>query len=274
MDLLKRWFAFYVFGNIHVAVAAYSLTKITFIQFNIQDQPLANFVFLSTVLSYNFIRLFQIDRINSMMAIWFRSNNKVLIILNAIAMIGCVYYALNLTLKEILVLVPFLAATLFYVFPFKKRLTGLRNVPGLKLFLISATWTGVTLVFPLFVSGIQQTEIVYFHVLQRFLFVFAITIPFDIRDAQFDLEELSTLPQTLGIGASKLIAIAALILYIILDLVLNSGLGNYFLIDLFIIAIAILMIGFSGMKRQRYYTAFWIESLPILWYLLYLFVVD
>lgn len=274
MDLLKRWFAFYVYGNIHVAVAAYSLTKITFLQFDINDQPLANFVFFSTILSYNLIRLKQIDWINSMMASWFRSNNKGLIILNFTAMTGCIYYALNFRLTEILVLVPFVAATVFYVFPFKKGVTGLRNIPALKLFLISATWTGVTMVFPLFAAGIQQTELVYFHVLQRFLFVFAITIPFDIRDAQFDLEELSTLPQALGVNTSKLIAIAALIVYLMLDVILYSKQSDYFRIDLFMMAITMIMIGFSGMKRQRYYTAFWIESLPVLWYLLYLLFVD
>ncbi len=274
MDLLKRWFAFYVFGNIHVAVAAYSLTKITFLQFGIHNQVLANFVFFSTILSYNLIRLFQMDRINSMMAIWFRANKKALVILNATALIGCVYYALDFKLKEILVLIPFLGATLFYVFPFKKRITGLRNVPGLKLFLITATWAGVTMIFPLFVAGVHQTEIVYLHVLQRLLFVFAITIPFDIRDAQLDLEELATLPQILGVNVSKLIAIAALILYLVLDVHFNSSNSNYFWIDFFIMALSIIMIGFSGMKRQRYYTAFWIEALPIVWYLLYLFVVN
>ena len=47
MHLLKQWFGFYVFSNVHVAIAAYCLTKITFLEFGFQNEPLALFVFFS-----------------------------------------------------------------------------------------------------------------------------------------------------------------------------------------------------------------------------------
>lgn len=273
MQVLKRSFAFYVFGNIHVALAAYCLTKISFLQFDINNQPLANFVFFSTVLSYNFIRLFQLDKLNSMTAIWIRANKRHLIVLNGLALIGSVYALFNFRFADILVLVPFFLATLFYVFPYKKKITGLRNVPGLKLFLISITWTGLTLYLPLFSAHIHHTQYVSITVAERFLFILAITIPFDIRDAQFDLPGLSTLPQRLGVSNSKIIAILALLLVVILDALIPYKEPIYFWINLFMMGLSVIMITFSGMKRGRYYTAFWIEALPILWYLLYLFFI-
>lgn len=273
MQVLKRSFAFYVFGNIHVALAAYCLTKISFLQFDISNQYLANFVFFSTVLSYNFIRLFQLDKLNSMTAIWIRANKRHLIVLNGLALMGSVYALLNLRYADILLLVPFFLATLFYVFPYKKKITGLRNVPGLKLFLISITWTGLTLFLPLFSAQMQDTEHLYVVLAQRFLFVLAITIPFDIRDAQFDLPGLNTLPQKLGVSNSKIIAVLALLLVGVLDTLIPYKEPRYFWINLFMMGLSVMMVSFSGLKKGRYYTAFWIEALPILWYLLYLFFI-
>jgi hypothetical protein len=270
MQVLKRSFEFYVFGNIHVAVAAYCLTKISFLQFDINNQPLANFVFFSTVLSYNFIRLFQVDRLNSMTAVWIKANKKALIVLNSLAFLGSAYYLLSFRLVEILVLLPFVLATLFYVFPFKNQVAGLRNVPGLKLFLISITWTGLTLYLPLFSADLHNSEQLYASMAQRFLFVLAITIPFDIRDARFDLPGLSTIPQVLGVNKSKMIAILTLIIVVVIDLSIAYEDSNYFWINVFIMGLSSIMIAFSGSHRRRFYTAFWIEALPILWYLLYL----
>jgi len=270
MQVLKRGFAFYVFGNIHVGLAAYSLTKITLLLFDMNNQNLANFVFFSTVLSYNFIRFFQIEKINSMIAIWIRANKKSLIVLNGIALTGSVFCLFNFKLDEILVLIPFLMATLFYVFPFKNKFTGLRNIPGLKLLLIGITWTGLTAYLPLVSAHITDSQQMYFFVIQRFLFVLAITIPFDIRDAQFDLPELNTLPQVMGVNKAKIIALVALLLVIFSDLLMYQKDAKYFMINLFIVILSMIMIAFSGTKRQRYYTTFWIEAIPILWYLLYL----
>ena len=274
MNLLKRWIAFYVFGNIHVAIAAYCLTKITFLHFNIQDQRLANFVFFSTILSYNMIRLFQIDRINSSVAIWFRSNQRPLIILNILAFIGTIYYLFQFEWNNMLILIPFLIATIFYVLPpYGKSTMGLRNIPGLKLFIIAITWTGVTFLFPLFVSGIEMSDVSIYLGIQRFLFVLAITIPFDIRDAIFDKKELSTLPQVLGLTTSKVIAIMALLLFMFIDLRISLDNLNLIKTDLIVIAIASLLILFTTIQRKRYYTAFWIEGLPVLWYGIYLLFV-
>ena len=274
MQVLKQSFAFYVFGNIHVAVAAYCLTKISFLQFDITNQPLANFVFFSTLLSYNFIRWFQLDKLNSMTSIWIRAHKRSLIVLNSLALIGSVYYLLNFRFADIILLIPFFLATFFYAFPFKKRTTGLRNVPGLKLFLISITWTGITLYLPLFSAQIHFSHFEYIAIAQRFLFVLAITIPFDIRDAQFDLPGLNTIPQVLGVNRSKIIAALALVIVMLLDTLIPYKGSNFFSINLLIMVLSIIMISFSGTKRGRFYTAFWIEALPILWYLFYLLLIN
>lgn len=268
MHLLKQWFEFYVFSNIHVAIAAYCLTKITFLEFGFQNEYLALFVFFSTILSYNLIRLFQLDKINSMTAIWIRANKKGLLVLNILALSGIVYYAFKLSIRGLLALLPFFIATVFYVLPIKNKAIGLRQIPALKLILIAFSWVGITLYFPLQEARHLNFSTQWFYFAQRFLFIVAITIPFDIRDAQFDLPDLATIPQIFGIKNAKIIAASALFLFLGIDyfvLDVNSGL---FFVDLVTIILSVLLIGFTSPYRNRYYTAFWMEAMPILWYLL------
>lgn len=270
MQVMKRGFAFYVFANIHVAVAAYCLTKISFLVYDINNQTFANFVFFATILSYNLIRFAQMEKIQSMVSIWIRANKKYLVILNVVALLGSIFYLISFSFEEILQMIPFVIATLLYVFPHKKKNLGLRTIPGLKLFIISITWAGLTLYLPLFSYDLINSEAGYISLVQRFLFILAITIPFDIRDAQFDLPGLHTLPQQLGVSNSKIIAVLALFTVVLLDTMIPYTHPGFFRINLFIMVLSVIMITFSGTKRGRYYTAFWIESLPILWYLLYL----
>ncbi len=268
MGLFKRWFSFYVFGNIHVGLAAYCLTQITLAEYSVVNGSLPAFVFFSTILAYNFIRVFQIDRINGMIAAWIHSNKRALVLLNACCLVLVIYFSLDFDLYELLILLPFLLTSVFYVVPVSPNIPGLRNIPGLKLFLISFTWAGVTLYFPLFVSGLQDMEGLWMVFMQRLLFIMAITIPFDIRDAQFDFPDLKTVPQLIGINNSKWFAIAAMIIFVLLELSKNEPTTAFFAISVVIASVSIVSILFASDRQNRFYSSFWVESIPVLWYLL------
>ncbi|MDN3644446.1 hypothetical protein QWY87_17160 [Lutimonas halocynthiae] len=270
MRLIKQWFGFYVFSNVHVAIAAYCLTKITFLEFGFKNEYLALFVFFSTILSYNLIRFFQLDKINSMTAIWIRANKKGLLVLNMLALSGVGFYAFKLSIRGMLALLPFFIATVFYVLPIKNKAIGLRHIPALKLILIAFSWVGITLYFPLQEAGHLDVSHQWLYFAQRFLFIIAITIPFDIRDAQFDLPELATLPQVLGVNRAKIVAVICMVVFILLSVALKGMQSNLFYADLILMLLSIGLILYCNQNRNRFYTTFWIEALPILWYGLYL----
>ena len=274
MRLLKQFFEFYVFGNIHVALAAYCLTKITFLIFDIQNHSLALFVFFSTILSYNLIRFFQLDKINSTIAVWIKGNTKGLLVLNVLALAGVLYYAFQLRIEGFMAILPFFIATVFYVLPLKNKASGLRHIPGLKLFLIAFAWAGITLYFPIQEAGLLDVSNQWIYFMQRFLFIVAITIPFDIRDAQFDLPDLATIPQVFGIKNAKIIAIAAMILFLGIDYFILEVNSNVFLMDAVLTFLSALLIMFTSARRKRFYTAFWVETLPIFWYIWMLLFVE
>ena len=274
MSLLKKWFSFYVFANIHVGLAAYCLTQITMKEFAVENQSLSYFVFFSTILAYNFMRVFQLNRINTVIAIWIRSNKNALIVLNSFCLVFVIYFSLNFRLSTILVLLPFLLATFFYVVPGSSKIQGLRHVPGFKLFLISFTWAGVTLYLPLFVAQIQETDGIWIAFVQRFLFIMALAIPFDIRDAHFDFPDLKTLPQLIGIKNSKVVAILAMIIFTILGFYRVQDMDASFMGLILISVLSIVLILGSRAGQKRYYSSFWVESIPVFWYILLLIFAD
>ena len=267
MHRIERIFSFYVFSNIHVALSTSCLVMLTLFQFGIEDCRTVLFVFCGTVTGYNFIRAIEVNRLYPSMRHWIRSSAVWLILLNVIMVFGLIYAAFHFSWRDLIFLAPFFLLTLFYAFPFKGRIKGLRNLPGVKLFLISAVWAGVTVLFPIWVNDLSFDSEVWIVFWQRFLIIFAITIPFDIRDIQLDSPDLATLPQTFGLEKSKAIAVFALAAFIVLFYQgdfsgMERGIG---------LSIALISAGFvlkAGVHQNRYYSSFWVEAIPIIWLLL------
>jgi 4-hydroxybenzoate polyprenyltransferase len=111
------------------------------------------------------------------------------------------------------------AVTFGYVMPFRwkgMRLRGLRNVPLLKSVLLAGAWTVGTAAVPIVCAGTHPGDLFRAALLlERFFFILALTIAFDIRDWRKDkLRRIRTLPVVFGIGASKRFAIASLALFV------------------------------------------------------------
>lgn len=266
MSLIKRWFSFYVFANVHVGLAAWCLTKITIAAFEVENDSLAYFVFFSTILSYNFIRVIRLDSINSMIGNWIRSNKRSLIMLNSLCLMSIIYLLFFFSTLEFLFLVPFFLLSLFYVIPLTAKIKGLRQIPGLKLIIISFTWAAVTVYFPLFSSNLLESDELRIVFMQRLLFIMAITIPFDIRDTHLDVPDLKTLPQLIGAGSSKAFAVFLIVVFQWLDYYRTAHLGISFAVTGIVSVFSILLILGARERQKRFYSSFWVESIPILWY--------
>lgn len=268
MKALKKGFDFYIFSNIHVALSVLCLVELTLLDYQIRDHKLAFFVFFATILSYNLIRVFQLYKINSSVAAWIRDHKKSLIVLNVLSFFMMTFMAVSLRTRDFLFLLPFALLTLFYAIPLTYHFKGLRYVAGLKIFLIAFTWAGITVIFPLFSKELPYSTEIGLDFVQRFLFVTAITIPFDIRDTDFDVPELATLPQVVGIKTAKILALLALILFIGLDFLKPGVTAAVLSIDLILLVLSAFLIMGTRQKQSRYYTAFLVESLPVLWFVM------
>ncbi len=271
MKYLKSIFAFYIFSNIHVSVAVFCLTKITLLTYGISNNTIPYFTMLSTLVSYNFIRYYQIEEINKLVSNWVKSNEKGLIILSIIGLTLLIKLLFKLKFNDFLILIPFVLATLFYIIPFSKGKKNLRSVASLKLFLISFSWAGITVLLPLIHNEIRFSSNTWLLFSQRFLLIVALTIPFDLRDINSDSPEIKTLPQSIGIRNSKILGILSLILFFILE-IFRDPIKNELLSTLMIAIISLLFLVFARSDQKRYYSSFWIEAIPIFWYLIISFI--
>jgi hypothetical protein len=278
MRLFKKIVDFYIYSNIHVALAGFSLTKITLLNFAIDDNLTPLFVAFSIVVSYNFIRFYEIKN-NRLIWFkdWFFINIKGILLLIFLSILGLttILFFTDFNLKSLIILFPFAFMTFFYAIPlFKigKREVSFRNFPMIKIFSIAIAWAGISVFFPLYEADYQFTSAVYLEFFQRILILLAITIPFDIRDVNADSKSLKTLPQTLGINNSKVLGTLLLFGFLLMEIVKENFTYFAFLVLLIISLITALFLWFSSPKQSRYYTSFWVESIPIIWLGLLIFI--
>ena len=268
MQFIKRLLDFYIYSNIHVSIAAYCLTKITLLEFGLNENISPLFVFFATLVSYNFIRYYNILKINIVFAKWIKSNKLQLFLLNLVSLIFLIILIFKLQLQAYFILIPFALATFFYVVPFNSQNINLRNIAGLKLFLITISWAGVTVLFPIINNEYLFTKDVWLVFFQRFIFLFAITIPFDIRDLNFDIPEIRTLPQIIGLKKSKYLGSILLLIFFISEHFSFSIFKNSLLITSMITIISLVLLNLSTEHKSNYYTSFWVEAVPIFWLLI------
>jgi len=274
MYSLKRIFDFYILSNIHVAFAAYCLTKITLIENGVQSNLVPVFVLFSTIVSYNLIRFYNTSENKNWLAVFIKKNKKNLLGLTFVCICILIYQSYFLNFKAIIALLPFGLLTLLYVIPFpwqKSNSVALRSVAFLKLFLIAISYAGVTVLFPLINYNIEVQNNEIITLIQRFLFIAAITIPFDIRDLNFDDKKLKTLPQVIGIQKSKVVGLFFLMLFLGLEFLKNSTDNNY-RINFFTALVSLFFLLKATQDQNKYYSAFFVESIPMIWLLLLVFM--
>ena len=150
---------------------------------------------------------------------------------------------------------------------------NLRNYKGLKIFVVSLVWTIVT-----YFSLISQMNLVYdlsyiTLAIQRFVFIFVLTIPFDIRDINVDMIELKTIPQILGIRRSKLLGILLLIFNTSIFYFISEISSIFILTEVFINLILGFLLIISDPRKPLNFTRFWVEGVPIIWFIIvYIFI--
>lgn len=149
----------------------------------------------------------------------------------------------------------------------KKRL---RDFNFIKIFFVALVWTWVTVVLPWIELGGLSWSYWILSMLEVFLFVFSITIPFDIRDLNVDgFNDVKTIPSTYGIPFSRKLALFSLVVsfgFAIVNLIIHSGDNfNWILLISFIIGYFLtgLLIWNSTLEKEDYYYTFLLDGTMI-----------
>ncbi len=265
MSLLKRLGEFYIFSNVHVALATSSLSLITMRYFGIVDELIPLFIFAATLLSYNFIRLYRRTELDTWFHDWVTRHHKLLWALTIGAFLTVAFLAAKLSREVVLMVLPLAVLTFFYSVPLLGQ-TNLRSLPSFKLFLISTVWASVTVLLPAIQYEIELSKDLVIIFIQRLLFVAAITLPFDLRDVKFDKNSLQTIPQVYGIQKTKKIGLVLLMFFIGLNFLKEES-QPFISIEFFITLLSLGLLLRASNDQNPYYSAFFVESLPIIWWL-------
>ena len=187
MRFFQRLFDFYLNASLHIGFAVLALTSISVSALTIPKQEnLLLTIFFGTIFGYNALKYF--DLFSSDIS-WLLKHRSISMV-SLIAFFGAFFYYTSLPIATQL---SFLAiGFLIVVYPF------LRKFGLLKLFLVSFCVAIITVYIPNLELAQWNIDF-YTTLIQRFLIVISLLIPFEISDSKTDAPSLQTLPQQFGI---------------------------------------------------------------------------
>ncbi|TXE07323.1 hypothetical protein ES711_11160 [Gelidibacter salicanalis] len=273
MKHLRLLLNFYIHSSMHVALAVLAMTYVTLLELHLgPDWNLLYFVFFSTITGYNFVKYFGLARFHHRsLANWL----KIIQVFSLFCFLLMLWFAFKLTFETLLWIGVFALVTFLYAVPFLPRHLfmdherNLRNIGGIKVYVIGVVWAGVTVLLPVLNDGAAFSMDVWLTAFQRFLLVMLLMLPFEIRDLQYDSLRLATIPQKIGIKNTKIIGVVLAVVFLMLEFLKEELTTKLIILTLAITLITVLFILFSNKKRTDYYSSFWVESVPILWLLLH-----
>lgn len=263
MKLHKQLFEFYINSSIHVALAVVSLCLVSFLHYDLPaDRNLLIFVFFGTITGYNFVKYAGIAKLHhSSLA----KGLKLIQIFSLFSFLILTWSAFKLSSEILMWTGVFGIFTLLYALPVFSKKRNLRTISGVKIFIIAFVWAGVTVVLPV----ISAQKLLDFNValefIQRFLLVLALILPFEIRDLKYDLQQLGTIPQRVGVTQTKLFGLSLLLVLLILEFLKQTRSPESIAALFTTVLVSAIFIWRSRQRQSPYYSSFWVEGIPILW---------
>lgn len=261
MKVAKQLFYIYIHGSLHVALAVLSLVLMTNHMFhNPFNAAMAGFAFFGTVFGYNFIKYEALFRHRKPIGML----TKIIAGISVVAFITAGICFLLLERVTQLTAIGFFGLTVLYAVPFTKK-GNLRNLSGIKIYIVAFCWAGITTLLPLVEAGLPLITDVFLKFGQRFLLVIILILIFEIIDLKNDDPNLKTVPQKIGVKNTRLLNLTLLIPFYFLEFLKSTVDFNQLIVNLFLILMVGLFTLQASPERPKYYTLFWVESVPVFW---------
>jgi 4-hydroxybenzoate polyprenyltransferase len=279
--LLTAAFDFLLFSNVFMSLCAVAQGLLTF--YLIGSKPVYQVVgllFTSTLGIYNFCILISKPKepgksVHKRIR-WFFSHYRLMVTITIVSLLSLIplFFLISISSRILLI---FLAILSFCyglpLFTVGEQKFGLRNIPGLKLFMITLVWTMSCVLLPILEAqalhlasiSLRDTTIL---IAKRFLFIAALAIPFDIRDLFEDKQlGLKTIAVAWGEKNAYLFCQVLLAGYVVLlFLFRNTGFST----DFWALTLSVILTGWlifrSKWEKNEYYYFFYLDGVLILQY--------
>lgn len=205
-----------VFTNLWVSLSAAILCA-GFCHFSGIENGLPNalFVFCATLFIYNFQRVLkelEPKQKSSYRIDWIRKQSSLIKGIALVSFVTCIilYFFFLFSWESFLTLALLGIISILYAYKFirgKNEKLNLRDLAGIKIHLIALVWVGAIFVLPM----INTPELLLKYwplILAFFIYVIAVTIPFDIRDLHLDHPRQKTIAQLFGEQGAKITSLA------------------------------------------------------------------
>jgi len=206
-----------LYGNFWIALGSLSLLWQTTLiyQERFYFDALTGFVFFGTLFLYALHRIvgiskshayFQLERysvitVHKRHIEWYAG-------IGALMATVCFFFLNRST--QLALIIPGIIS-LGYVLPILGNKKRLRDLNDIKIFLVALVWAWITVLLPAVEYDLFPGKGILLTFIERVLFIFAITLPFDIRDLQVDEQSaVRTLPARWGVKRTKQIAIGVI----------------------------------------------------------------
>ena len=281
---VRQTLDFLLFSNLFIALCAVAQAMVTYQLLNARpDGYVLRVLFFSTLALYNF-SMFLSKPANPETSPfrrvrWIFSHYRLMITLTIIAILSLIPLAFFLSATSQILLAFLALISIAYNIPFfsfHDKKFSLRNIPGIKLFLIALVWSMSCVLLPILELENYHTISISTHdtillIAKRFLFIAAITIPFDIRDLFQDrTHELRTIPVMLGERKAYLFCQGLLGAYVLLLFLFTDNFDQNFIALTLTILLTGWLIFRARFQKDEYYYFFYLDGLMILQFLILL----
>ncbi|MDT0677144.1 hypothetical protein [Autumnicola musiva] len=270
MRHLKNLLALYINSSIHVALAVVSFSMVSFWKFQLlPDYKLLLFIFFGTITGYNFVKYAGIAKLHHLSL---TRNLRIIQVFSFFCFLAGAYFLLLQPWRVLIISAILGVFTFLYAVPFWKGKANLRSLNGTKVFVIAVVWAGASVLLPLEQLYEVQSRDILLEFFQRLLLVLVLMLPFEIRDLRYDVLQLGTIPQRLGVKRTKILGYILLGMAVVSEAAKKHVLpANFFSLLMLSIITAILLYK-SIIKQNIYFSSFWVEGIPIIWLIITILV--
>lgn|GEM_PF-216508 len=271
---LKQIINFIIYSNIWIALGAFALCLQTkwLLMRDLSLNFLDGFVFFSTLFLYTAHRIIGLQKFNvaappTRFSYLYQFKIFFYIWMTVAALASCIlFFKLPQNVQWLTILPMLLSAG--YALPLLPNKKRLRDLSYFKILLVALAWAWVTVVLPVVAHGLWYNLPMWLLFSERFCFIAAIAITFDIRDLMVDQRlQVKTIPFTLGIKNTKIVAVLMLILMIIFTL-FNFKLDAYTFHNWLVLCLSAILTGFliifATINRSDYYFSGLLDGMIVL----------
>lgn len=264
MRTLKAIFDFYLDASIHVAIAVISMAGVTFhLLGSSSDINLMGFIFFSVIVCYNFIK-YGVEAYKYLIVS--NAYHKVIQMFSFVCFVFAIYFLLQLN-RDIWIATAILGVlSALYALPLLPSAKNLRNLAGLKIYIVAFVWAGFSVLLPVLDAKMTLDWDFAVTFIQRMLLVLVLILPFEIRDLQWDDKSLRTLPQVLGIKNTTRLGIGLVLIFFLMTFLKDEIHQNEIVLRLILSAALIFVLISKRRMQSKYFVMFWVEAIPIFWF--------